>query len=106
MPFCFMQVDLRGWLSQHGPWSWLYRCALQLGLVDQLLEQLLLSVALVKQEVEQQCFRVGMVAFQSLLLFVKPVQLGLVDQLLEQLLEQLLLWVALVEQEVEQQRVS
>jgi hypothetical protein len=54
-----LQVDLGGWLTQRGPAGWLYRPALGLGLVDQLVERLLTSVILIKDEVEQQRFRVS-----------------------------------------------
>jgi hypothetical protein len=60
LSFCcsmLLQVDLGGWLSQRG--GLLYHPAAALGLADALLEALLLSVVLVKDEVEQQRFRVS-----------------------------------------------
>ncbi|KAF6261931.1 hypothetical protein COO60DRAFT_1699518 [Scenedesmus sp. NREL 46B-D3] len=53
---CILKVDLGGWLTQRGPASWLYCRALGLGLVDQLMGQLLTPVTLIKDEVEQQRF--------------------------------------------------
>lgn len=58
-PCCSCQVDLGGWLSESSPGGWLYRPALGLGLVDQLVERMLSSVTLIKDEVEQQRFRVS-----------------------------------------------
>jgi hypothetical protein len=82
------QVDLGGWLTQRGPAGWLYRPALGLGLVDQLIERLLTSVILIKDEVEQQRFRVrgwGVICMACCTLCTEK----LVDQLIERLLTSL-----------------
>lgn len=55
---CILKVDLGGCLGER---SWLHGAAAAVGLVDSFMERMLTSVILIKDEVEQQRFKVGVI---------------------------------------------
>lgn len=53
---CILKADLGGWLSEGGVF---HSLAAGLGLIDALMDRLLTAVILLRDDVEQQRFKVG-----------------------------------------------